>query len=128
MKLELFAICEGAYNHNGQLTIVNTLDCIEAPEFPCRVSFGVAIKLGLQGVGAGHSEMTISMVNSSGEKVFDPVFSTPLEIAENNPADCMAMAVNFQNVLFTKAGDYHVRLEINGDKIGEHTLRVKNNV
>lgn len=45
MKVEFFIVSEGAYNHDGSFTIVNTIDILKARTFPLKTNIGVSLKL-----------------------------------------------------------------------------------
>ena len=45
MKVELFLACEGAFCHDGNLTIVGTFNVIKANTFPYKLNVGIALQL-----------------------------------------------------------------------------------
>lgn len=66
MKVELFTLCDGAYNYNGKLTIVGTMDTFTVSALPASVGFGIAIKVLLLPEDAGSHVLKVSFVNPDG--------------------------------------------------------------
>ncbi len=68
MELKLFTLCEGAFNHNGHLTIVNTIDFINGEEFPYRIpQFGIAAKLNFKAQESGNHHLQLVCVDALGK-------------------------------------------------------------
>ena len=126
IKVDLFAICEGAYNHSGHLTIVSTHDDFIVSAVPTRVSFGLAFKFFIKPDVEGTKKLTISIQDDQGADVIEPCISANLEIVKMNHPSHIAMAINLQNVLFTKFGQYDVHLEIDGVKLDNFAFEVRN--
>lgn len=45
MNVRIFTLCDGAYNYNGKLTIVGTVDNLKVPKVPVKASIGIAVKI-----------------------------------------------------------------------------------
>ena len=125
MKVELYALCQGAYNNNGQLTIVNTVDNFAVPEFPARISFGLALKLYILPEEEGDKMLTISIVDNQNKSIIPPI-PTKLHIEHFKKASHVALALNLQNVLFEMAGKYVVHLELDGAKLDNFAFEINN--
>lgn len=124
MKVELFTICEGAFNHRGHLTIINTKDRLSASALPCRISFGIALKFYADPGEVVHKKLAVSVLAPDRSKVFDPEFTTPVDIEGTELASHFAVAINLQNVLFAKFGTHNVHLELDGERFDDFSFEV----
>ena len=124
MKVELYALCQGAFNTNGQLTIVNTIDTFVVPNFPVRVSFGLALKLYIYPEEEGEKTLTISILDKENKSIIPPI-PTSLHIERLDKASHIAIAINLQNVLFEKSGAYEVHLELDGERWGNYAFEIE---
>lgn len=125
MKVELFALCQGAHNNNGQLTIVNTIDNFQVPTFPIRLSFGLALKFYILPAEEGDKVLTISILNENKESIIIPPITTNLHIEKYENASHIGIALNLQNVLFEAPGEYNVHLELDGKRFDDFAFDVK---
>lgn len=124
IKVELFTLCEGAYNHSGHLTIVNTYDNIAVKQLPTRVSFGLALKLYIQPQVEGDKLLTIEIFNDQKENILKERLQAKIQIERVDCITHVALAVNFQNVIFTTIGKHDVHLEIDGNKLDNFAFEV----
>lgn len=124
IKVELFALCEGAFDNEGHLTIVNTHDHFLLRELPGCVSFGLAFKFYIQPQIEGDKTLTIAIIDADGHDVISPKLSAKFKLSKQNNASHIAMAINLQNVLFTKVGKYDVHLEIDNEKLDNFAFEV----
>lgn len=124
IKVEMFALCQGAHNLDGHLTIVNTMDDFYVSSLPVRITFGLAIKLYIKAGVEGDKKMSISIVDkSSGDKIL-PVVNTNLHIERLNKASHINIALNLQNVLFEKEGVYDIHLELDGNRLDDFAFEI----
>lgn len=124
MKVELYALCQGAYNNNGQLTIVNTVDNFGVSAFPARISFGLALKFYILPEEEGEKTLSISILNREGKSIIPPI-PTKLYIERFEKASHVALALNLQNVLFETPGLYIVHIELDGSRLDNFAFEVK---
>lgn len=124
MKVELYALCQGAHNNNGQLTIVNMIDIFEAPSFPARVSFGLALKFYILPEEEGDKTLSISILDKEGKSIIPPI-PARLHLDRYENASHIALALNLQNVLFEKPGQYDVHLELDGTRLNNYAFEIK---
>lgn len=124
MKVELFALCQGAFNNNGQLTIVNTIDNFAVQSFPARISFGLALKFYVFPQEEGDKMLSISILNKQ-EKSIIPPFQTTLHIERYDKASHLGLALNLQNVLIEESGEYVIHLELDGSRLDNFAFEVK---
>ncbi len=124
IKVELFALCQGAHNLDGHLSIVNTMDEFHVQKFPVRISFGVAIKLYIQANVEGDRLLSITIVDKATGKNILPPIESNLLIERLTKASHVNIALNLQNVLFEKSGFYDLHLELNGERLDDFAFEV----
>lgn len=126
MVLELFAICEGAFAKNGQLTIVNTLDSIKTNVFPMILNIGIATKIKLSKDEYGLHNVTLGITNSEGisvapEMKVSPEVNSPKEFCN------LVMSTNIQGIRIEKPDMYFVSMNIDGVNIAKASLEIQSN-
>lgn len=124
MKVELYALCQGAYNSNGQLTIVNTIDNFGVSSFPARISFGLALKFYIIPEEEGEKVLSISILDKDKKSIIPPIPAN-IHIERLDHASHIAIALNLQNVLFEKSGKYDVHLELDGNRLDNFAFEVE---
>lgn len=124
VKVEMFALCQGAHNMNGHLTIVNTIDELIVSSLPARISFGVAIKLYIRENVEGNKPLVITIVNKKNKQQKFPVIQTNLHIERMDKASHINIAINLQNVLFETTGLYDIHMELEGNRFDDFAFEV----
>ena len=123
MKVELFALCQGAFNNNGQLTIVNTIDNFGVDAFPARISFGLALKFYILPLEEGDKTLSISILNDQKTNIIPPI-PTNLHLERYEKASHLGLAINLQNVLFDKPGEYNIHLELDNKRLDDFAFEI----
>lgn len=124
MKLNLFAICEGAFNHNGHLTIVNTKDFINCEKFPHRADqLGLAIRLEFNASEEGEHPFELGFVDPVG--TYTTMAKSPINVqkAEQNTLFCLA--ANLSGFIFTHPGIYKFVIKVDDKEIGCEEFMLK---
>lgn len=125
MKVELFALCQGAFNNNGQLTIVNTIDNFSVSNLPTRLSFGLALKFYLEPhEESGDKMLEISVVRKMDKQICVPPMQIPVQISDMGKASHISLAMNLQNVLFENEGAYDVHMVLDGNRLDDFAFEV----
>ncbi|MDE6058153.1 MAG: hypothetical protein K2F93_09085 [Muribaculaceae bacterium] len=131
IKVELFALCQGAHNLNGHLTVVNTMDEFVVSSFPARISFGLAIKLYVKAKVEGYKVLSVSIIDKSAsihatdrEDFSFPEFKTSFHLDRLDKPSHINIAFNLQNVLFEKEGSYDIHLELDGKRLDDFAFEV----
>lgn len=124
VKVEMFALCQGAHNMNGHLTIVNTMDEFTMSSLPARISFGLAVKLYIRENVEGDKSLVITVINKKDKSQKFPVIQTNLHIERMDKASHINIALNLQNVLFETAGLYDIHLELDGKRFDDFAFEV----
>lgn len=125
-KVEMFALCQGAHNLDGHLTIVNTMDEFYVPSLPLRITFGLAVKLYIQSHVEGDKSLSISIIDKTTGNNILPSITTNLHIERLDKASHINIALNLQNVLFEKEGLYDIHLELDGTRLDDFAFEVIN--
>ena len=123
MEVKIFTFCQGAFNDDGKLTIVGTFDDYFVSKFPAIVSFGLAIKLGLNEQDGGEKHISIKFLNPEG-KEFLRAMTADVQVPENIASN-IAFATNIQGARFDMVGKYNCQLLVNGALIREQSIEVK---
>lgn len=118
MKIELFTLCEGAFNTNGRLTIVNTFEDIISKQYPWRGQLGIALKLLVPKGEAKDYGFQLQIQNTESKQVFHEM-NADLKLAQPEDAGDIriAMATNIQGLLLPSPGEYSVSISIDGNLI-----------
>lgn len=112
MRTDIFTLCEGAFNKDGSLTLVNIFDNIDAKKLPWRTTVGLALKLSVSSEDAGDKKMVIQFKDDNGSEIL-PNIPINLKI-DNKEESHLVIAVNLQNIVFANAGHYTVVILIDG--------------
>lgn len=124
MKIDLFTLCEGAFNTNGRLTIVNTFEDIIAPSYPWKGPLGMALKILVKKEEAGEHDLKVSIKPVTGDKMLHEMnahLNLPVEKATNDIR--VAMATNIQGLLVPSPGDYVVEVVFDGIVLGSFPFK-----
>lgn len=124
MKLNLFAICEGAFNHNGHLTIVNTKDFINTEKFPYRADqLGLALRLEFDASETGEHPFELGYVDPVGTYTTMGKSSIKVEQAKQNTLFCLA--ANLSGFIFTHPGIYKFVVKVDENEVGCEEFMIK---
>lgn len=106
MEVRVFTLCDGAYNYNGKLTIVGTVDNIKVPKTPTLATIGIAAKIALAPNETGKKNVTINFKTINGELMM-PEIAFEAETKDNLVIAGMIDSLNIKEV-----GDCVVELTI----------------
>lgn len=124
MTVELFALCDGAYNYNGKLTIVGTLSDMEVASFPTKINIGIAIKIKLDPGETIGDDLAIRFYDSEESKLPADV-NVVLDVRPMKGVSYISVAANVQGLPVEKNGGYKAKL-IADEKIeAEYTFKVE---
>lgn len=123
MTLELFTLSEGAYNHNGHLTIVSTIDFINTESFPFTMpSLGIAVRMEFLPKEQGKHILLIQCIDELGNKSLDMNVDMDIPKSEQNTIICLASNVN--GVQFQQPGVYTFTLYVDDQAYGTCRLNL----
>lgn len=124
MRLKLFSICEGAYNNNGRLTIVNTYDIIGTKEFPLVMALGLAITIEFDLKDVGKHGIELHVVNQSNKMEIAKMVSE-FVVPQDKSGGYFNFASNVNGFTFKEEANYSYNLYIDGKLIGNVIIPVK---
>ena len=112
MKVNLFTLCDGAFNYNGKLTIVGTYDNLKIARLPGKADVSVALKLEAANEESGNKTIVLKLQDNDSVDVVGSIsLNTQLTAGEVN---YIAAALTIHGVQFSKPGAYHA-LIFDGD-------------
>jgi hypothetical protein len=127
MKILVAVVCEHSWVEDGCLSVSRAFDTISAVSFPYSIPrLSVALRLLLRRTEAGEHRLNISLSDADGKKLMNADLSITMQQAEGSVSESsFSFALNGQNVVFTKAGDYVVDIVIDGKVEASIPLYVK---
>lgn len=124
MKIELFTLCDGAFNYNGKLTIVGALDGIRVHQVPSKETLNIAMKLLAQKNESVNSILTINIFNPDGTKIPSQI-SCKINIEPKDEISHISLAAVIQGVPFNQEGIYTIKVLLDQNQLDEYTFFVK---
>lgn len=124
MKLNLFSICEGAFNNQGRLTIVNTYDMISASSFPLKMSLGIAMTIAFDKNDGGKHMIVLHIINKKND-VEIAKMESEVSIPHDENGGFLNFVSNVNGFMFPEAGDFNFDLTVDGKSIGGYVMKVK---
>lgn len=125
MIIELFSLCDGAFNYNGKLTIVGTLNGITVPQLPAQIKVSLAMRMRVGQEDVGEKKMLIHFVNPEGKNL-------PVELAvklnivpTKEPDSYITFSADIQGLPLMEEGHYCVNVSIDGQQIGNYPFNVR---
>lgn len=125
MKIELFTLCDGAYNYNGKLTVVGALTTLNPEAIPCRIKLGLAMRIQVDSKDEGEKVMTVSFMNPDGDKL--PVdLTVNLDVKPaSEPVSYITFAAELQGFPLEQEGSHRVLIAIDGEPMATYSYNVK---
>lgn len=123
MKVELLAISEGAYNHNGRLTLVEAFDVMHVQRVPAEAAVGLAAKILFNPEDTGRHTMIIR-VSHSGQQNAIADFNSEIDVPNDPEGGKLLMAANVRGFKIPFDGSYSLSLLIDGNEINSTTFKV----
>ncbi|MDD4908996.1 MAG: hypothetical protein PHJ00_08050 [Candidatus Omnitrophica bacterium] len=116
MKVIVAAVADHAWVENGCLSVSRTFDGINADKFPYILQrMSVALRVLIPRSEAGEHKLRFSLSDSDGKKLMNSEMNINFSPPQGSvPESSFSFALNGQNVVFPKAGDYAVDIFIDG--------------
>ena len=116
MKVIIAAIADHAWVENGCLSLCRAFDSINADKFPYVIPrMSVALRLLVGKSEIGEHKLVVSMTDREGGKLMhgeiNMNFQSPPAFV---PEASFSFALNGQNIVFAKPGDYAVNVLVGG--------------
>lgn len=110
MDIRVFTLCDGAFNYNGKLTIVGTVDHIKVPKVPVVASIGLAVKITNVGGGGEKKKISINFRTAAGESM------APEIVFEAETKEQLIIAGNIDGLNIKELGDCVVEMKIGNNE------------
>lgn len=125
MTIELFTLCDGAYNYNGKLTIVGTLATMNPGSLPVRVKMGVAMRLRVENHETGEKDMHIRFKAPDGKYLPIDMAAKLNIIPTDDPFSYIMFAAEIQGFPIDTEGVYCSEVTIDDVVKSEYPFYVK---
>lgn len=122
MKIEICTLCEYASEHNGRITIVNTLDAIIALKFPWRAYFYFVAKIKLKNNKKSYQNINMRIVKKDNEQ--EILFEANGSYDSNIDNEKMNLIAGFNGIVFNESGEYNFQIFFDKENIINHTFNV----
>lgn len=123
MRIELFTLCDGAYNYNGKMTIVGTLTSIGIPKVPVNVQLGLALKIMVEPEEAGMKNLKIRFFNPDGSNI-PADLSVQIDVKPKNEKSYISLAANVQNLPLSQLGEHTIKIMVNDEALSDFKINV----
>lgn len=116
MKVLVAAVADHAWVENGCLSLCRTFDSINVDKFPYAIPrMSVALRLLINRLEVGEHKLNISLTDADGQKLMNSDMKINFQLPQAAvPEASFSFALNGQNVVFQKPGDYVVNIVIDG--------------
>ena len=116
MKVLIVAVCDHCWVENGCLSLFRAFDSVNAAAFPFTLSrISVALRILIGRSEYGPHRLTIVLQDPDGKKLMNSDINIDFQPPQGAfPEAAFSFAMNGQNVIFPKAGDYGVEILIDG--------------
>ncbi len=129
MKVLIAAVCDHAWVENGCLSVFRAFDSINAVSFPFTLSrISVALRLLIGRSDYGGHKLLIVLADSDGKRLMNSEIKINFQPPQDSmPEASFPFALNGQNIIFPKPGDYSVDILIDGKVEANVPLYVREN-
>lgn len=123
MRIELFTLCDGAYNYNGKMTIVGTLTSLGVPKVPVNVQLGLALKIMVEPEESGMKNLTIRFFNPDGSTLSADL-TAQIDVKPKEEKSYISLAANVQNLPLSQLGEHTIQIMMNGEVLSDYKIGV----
>ena len=129
MKVLIAAVSEHAWVENGCLSICRIFDGVSANKFPYTLPrMSIALRLLIGRSEIGEHKINIALVDPEGKKLMNSDININFQPPQNSaPESSSSFALNGQNIIFSKPGDYVVNVLVDGKIQSSVPLYVREN-
>ena len=122
MKVELFLACEGAFCHDGNLTIVGTFNVIKANTFPYKLNVGIALQLSFNDQSEWNEQFKINIYKGDDENALYTIEGYAPKKQEGKGR--LALVANIQGLLIPEESNYRMLLFLGDTEKAEYDFNV----
>jgi hypothetical protein len=129
MKVLVAAVADHAWVENGCLSLFRAFDSINVDKFPYVIPrMSVALRLLINRLEVGEHNLSISLSDADGQKIMNSDIKINFQFPQGAvPEASFSSALNGQNVVFPKPGDYVVNILVDGRIEASIPLYVREN-
>ena len=125
MGIDVFTLCDGAFNYSGKLTIVGTYDQLNVNTIPINVRVSLAIKLSFEENEIHNgSVIKVAFRNSLNNPVSADIHNTIGVLPDNVKVRHVAMAISAE-IKIAEAGIHYVELYVDDTLMGRKDFSVE---
>lgn len=126
MNLDIFVLCRYATEHGGSLTIVDTINFIEAHRLPWKDDFYIVAKFnpGPNNNMGGDLFIKIFSLSDDGER--KEIFKNKMSFECKEEQAIINIIAEFQGFIFKNAGSHLLALYLDDELLGECRFNVLN--
>lgn len=124
MQVEFFTLCDGAYNYNGKLTIVGTVDGIKLSSLPGIADFSIAMKLLVMPEEHGKKEVSIHIIDPLENEIPTNIVMN-FEVESNSEDSHLSIAIGMHGVPFKQEGRHMIKVQLGDELLGNYAFFVK---
>lgn len=107
MKVELFVLCDGAYNYGGRLTLVGVLDFVKTHRLPLIKNIGIGIRISCS-KDERNNDIVLRITDDSGTAVIPDLLvnlsQQSFAASPKSTQEKISIGININGVLFKKKG------------------------
>lgn len=123
MTIELFTLCDGAYNYNGKLTIVGSLTSINVNQLPAKVQMSVAIRMRVEAEESGSRQIKIRFINPDGTAIPTDIVAN-VDLSSSNEMSYINFAASIQGLPITQDGLFTVEILIDDKRKATYPFNI----
>lgn len=112
MIVRIFTLCDGAYNYNGKLTIVGTVDNIKVQKVPEKASVGLAAKIEFPPQESGDKQIVFRFKDSNNNLIV-PELNVQTKTEKRGETMSLVIAGNVSGLDIKDIGNYTVEMSVN---------------
>lgn len=124
MTIELFTLCDGAYNYNDKLTIVGSWTSIGVNEAPAKIPVGVAMRVRIEVGEKGKKELRIQFLNPN-KSIIPAEIVASLDVKQSKEIAYINLAATVQGFPISQVGQHFVKVLIDDNVIAEYPFVVE---
>jgi hypothetical protein len=124
MKLEIFTLCDSAFDAGGALTIVKISDGIYAPIAPLKIpKICVVFRIRFSENEDGKHGINLSIFNQDGN-LMTPPFNKEIQTRRNPnlPTGVNIGIIDLKGIIFPAFGEYELNLFVDGNLLGSQPI------
>ena len=115
MIIRIFTLCDGAYNYNGKLTIVGTVDNIKVPRVPVKAAVGIAVKIDFAPHENGDKTIVLHFKDDR-QTLILPEMKVQAKAEKKGETMSLVIAGNINGLDIKEEGSYVVDMMVNNEK------------